>query len=429
MSDRRPAQSVAMSFAERLAALAKRAPGLIEHLRTEEATKNALVMPFIAALGYDVFNPREVVPEFHADVGIKKGEKVDYAIKHDDAIVALVECKTAGTNLKEADMSQLLRYFHATGARIAVLTDGVRYRFYSDLDAANKMDARPFLELDLTDLRDEHVREVERLCKGTFDLERMLDAAGELKSLRELRQAIAEQFEDPGEELVRLFYKAVCPGRSFTAGVREPFMGLVKRALQQFVSERVNTRLRHALERETRAPEESQAAHAPPAEEANDGIETTEEEIEGFHIVKSIARQSVAPDRVVHRDTKSYMGILLDDNNRKPICRLRFNASQKYFGLLDAGKNETRHAIESLDDIYKFADQIREGRRAVRRVSGPALSAAHPRCASSAPQNVPAAAAGGSAAAISVRSRSSTGGGNGSRAVPPAATAAVTARR
>jgi hypothetical protein len=351
-----------MTFSERLAALAKRAPGLIDHLTTEEATKNALVMPFIQALGYDVFNPREVVPEYTADVGIKKGEKVDYAIKHEDEIIALVECKTAGTSLSDANMSQLFRYFHVTKARIAVLTNGVQYRLYSDLEADNRMDTRPFLELDLTDLRDEHVLEVERLCKGSFDLERMLNAAGELKSLRELRKAIGEQFEDPDADFVRLFYKAVCPDRSFTSGAREQFTKLVRRALQQFVSERVNGRLRHALEQEVGAagPSPEDAAGREADEDADDGIETTPEELEGYHIVKAIARQSVAPDRIAHRDTKSYMGILVDDNNRKPICRLRFNASQKYLGLLDAAKHETRHAISSLDDIYRFADQIRE---------------------------------------------------------------------
>ena len=346
-----------MTFAERLAALAKRAPGLIDHLNTEESTKNALVMPFIQALGYDVFNPREVVPEFTADVGIKKGEKVDYAIKHEDEIIALVECKTAGTNLNDANMSQLFRYFHTTKARIAVLTNGVQYRLYSDLEAENKMDTKPFLELDLTDLRDDHIREVERLCKGSFDLERMLNAAGELKALRELRNAIEDQFENPDADFVRLFYKSVCPDRSFTSNAREQFTELVRRALQQFISERVSSRLRNALEQESpsAAPVDEEAA-----EPEDDGIETTAEELEGFHIVKAIARQAVAPGRIVHRDTKSYMGVLLDDNNRKPICRLRFNASQKYLGLLDADKNETRHAIESLDDIYKFSDQIRE---------------------------------------------------------------------
>ena len=349
-----------MSFAERLAALAKRAPTLIDHLETEEATKNALVMPFIQALGYDVFNPREVVPELTADVGIKRGEKVDYAIKHDDEIVALVECKTAGVNLNEANMSQLLRYFHTTQARIAVLTNGVRYRFYSDLEAVNKMDARPFLELDLADLRDDHVREVAKLCKGSFDLDRMLDAAGELKLLRELRQAIDAQFEEPDEDLVRFFYKRVSPDRSFTSGAKAQFAPLVKRAMQQFVSERVNDRLRHALEREAAGPEPDAAGADEEEAAADDGIETTPEEMEGYLIVKAIVRQAVAVGRIAHRDTKSYMGVLLDDNNRKPVCRLRFNAGQKYLGVFDAEKNETRHPIDSPDDIYKFADQLRE---------------------------------------------------------------------
>ena len=349
-----------MTFAERLAALAKRAPGMIDHLNTEEATKNALVMPFIQALGYDVFNPREVVPEFTADLGIKKGEKIDYAVKHDDEIVALVECKTAGVDLNDANMNQLLRYFHATKARIAVLTNGVRYRFYSDLETPNRMDTRPFLELDLTDLRDEHVREVERMCKGTFDLDRMLDAAGDLKALRELKKAVGAQFEEPDEEFVKLLFREVNPGRSFTSNAREQFTPLVKRAMQQFVSERVSDRLRQALQTEAVEPEPAAAAGAAAEPEDDDGIETTPEELEAFHIVKAIARQAVAPGRIVHRDVKSYMSVLLDDNNRQPICRLRFNASQKYLGLLDAAKNETKHPIETLDDIYQFADGIRE---------------------------------------------------------------------
>ena len=352
-----------MSFAEKIAALAQRAPSLIDHLNTEEATKNALVMPFIAALGYDVFNPQEVIPEFTADVGIKKGEKVDYAIKHDGDIALLVECKTAGGDLNKANMSQLFRYFTVTKARIAILTNGVQYQFYSDLEAPNRMDARPFLELDLLDIRDDNVAEVQRLSRETFDLDRMLDAAGELKYLRELKRVLGEQFAEPEPDLVKFLYKQVCPDSSFTSGAREQFTGLVKRAMHQFIRERVSSRLLHALAQEDAAtgrraddatPEEPERI-----EPGDDGLETTEEEIEGFHIVKAIARQVVAPERVVHRDTKSYMGILLDDNNRKPICRLRFNWSQKYLGLFDAAKDETKHEIASLDDIYRFAEQIK----------------------------------------------------------------------
>ena len=355
-----------MSFADRLAALAQRAPSLIDHLATEEATKNALVMPFIAALGYDVFNPQEVVPELTADVGVKKGEKVDYAIRQDGEVIMLVECKTAGVNLSDANMSQLFRYFSVTNARIAILTNGVLYRFYSDLEEPNKMDPRPFLELNLLDLREHHVAEVKKLAKGSFDLDRMLDAASELKYLRELHKVLAEQFEAPDTELVRFFYSKVNPDGRFIASAREQFSNLVPRAIQQFISERVSGRLRTALAQEDdvvtgRASDEpvsdeTQSSDAP----RDSGVETTQEEIEAFHIVKSIVREAVAPNRIVHRDTKSYMGVLLDDNNRKPICRLHLNRSTWYLGVFDSDKNETRHEIESLDDIYKFASVLRE---------------------------------------------------------------------
>lgn len=357
-----------MSFAEKLAALTQRIPGLIDHLETEEATKNALVMPFIAALGYDVFNPMEVVPEFTADVGIKKGEKVDYAIMQDGDVIMLFECKTAGTNLGQANMSQLFRYFTVTNARIAILTNGVDYRFYSDLEETNKMDQRPFLELNLLDVRDDMISEVRKLSKESFDLERMLSAASELKYLREISRILNEQIDNPDPELVRFFFKQAYPKALFTPAIREQFTDLVRKALQQFIRERVSNRLRTALEREDAAatePElegaEAEAATAKASED--DGIETTEEEIEGYHIIKAIVRQVVAPARVVHRDTKSYMGILLDDNNRKPLCRLRFNWTQKYIGLFDEAKNEVKHPIGSLDDIYQFAEQLKETAR------------------------------------------------------------------
>ncbi|HBM2737075.1 TPA: restriction endonuclease, partial [Enterobacter hormaechei subsp. xiangfangensis] len=88
-------------------------------------------------------------------------------------------------------------------------------------------------------------------------------------------------------------------------------------------------------------------------------IITTLEELEGFHIVKAITRAVLEAPRITHRDTKSYCGILVDDNNRKPLCRLHFNRTQKYIGLFDLEKNETRHPIATVDDIYSFADILK----------------------------------------------------------------------
>lgn len=353
-----------MDFSEKLAALAQRAPSLVDSLHTEEATKNALVMPFIAALGYDVFNPVEVVPEFIADVGTKKGEKVDYAIMQEGETIMLFECKKACADLSDANMSQLFRYFTVTRARIAILTNGIQYWFYSDLEEPNKMDKRPFLVLDLLDLRDSHVTEVKSLSKDQFDLDRMLDAATELKYTREIRKILHKQLDEPDEDFVRFFFVEANPGSRFIASAKEQFTEFVQKALHQYINERVNNRLRSALQHEsaqTQTAESSQNIDEEIEEtiDNSDGIETTAEELEGFHVVKAIVREVIPAERIAHRDTKSYMGILLDNNNRKPICRLRFNWTQKYIGLIDDDKNETKMAIESIDDIYNYADRLK----------------------------------------------------------------------
>jgi hypothetical protein len=351
-----------MSFDEKMAALIQRLPKLLDHLETEEATKNALVMPFISALGYDVFNPLEVVPEFTADVGIKKGEKVDYAILNNGEVTLLFECKKSGCDLKQAEMSQLFRYFSVTKARIAILTNGVCYQFYSDLEESNKMDDRPFLELDLEDPRPNVLQEVKRLAKDDFNLDQILSTASELKYTSAIKKIFGELYESPDEEFVKFFFSRVNPGARFVGSVKEIFEPLVKKALSQFISERINDRLRTALQTEgTETPtyHESEPQETIQVELESD-IVTTEEELDAFRIVRVIAAKIIDTERVVYRDKKNWMSIFLDDNNRRPICKFYFNTKQKYIGTFDKDKNETKNSIEKVSDIYSFTDQIIE---------------------------------------------------------------------
>jgi hypothetical protein len=359
-----------MSFEDKLKSLAVKAHSTRGMLDTEEATKNALVMPFIAALGYDVFDPAEVVPEYIADVGIKKGEKVDYAIKRGEDIVMLVEAKKVASDLDISHSSQLFRYFTVTKARIAVLTNGVVYRFYSDLEASNKMDEKPFLELNLLDLRESLIHEVSKLSKANFDLDNMLEAASDLKYMREIRATLERQLEAPDEEFVKFFFQQANPEGRFIQSAKEQFTRLVKRTLQGFISDRVGARLRSALASTDDAQDPATppaSAETTPAEDGDDaerspskeGVVTTEEELQGYRIVKAIVCDLLPAQRVTYRDSKSYFAVFVDDNNRKPLCRLHFNRSRKYVGTFDTEKNETRHRIEELDGIYELRDQLR----------------------------------------------------------------------
>ena len=347
-----------MSFEEKLDTLTLRIPQMIDHLGTEEATKTALIMPFIASLGYDIFNPLEVVPEFVADLGTKKGEKVDYAIMRDGEIIMLVECKKAKTDLSAENISQLYRYFGVTKARIAILTNGTKYRFFSDLEEPNKMDTRHFMELDLQDPKQPTLEEVRKLSKENFDLDRMLSSANELKYTSEITKVLSEEYENPNKEFVRYFFGKTSPGCKFTASACEQHTELVKKAFRKFLNEKVDARLRNALEKEADPPQEVIETETQIPD--NKGIITTDEELDAFRIVQAIACQVVSPERIAHRDTKSYFGILLDDNNRKPICRLQFNTSQKYIIFIDKDRNETRQPIDKLTDIYKYSKEIIE---------------------------------------------------------------------
>lgn len=358
-----------MEFEERLSALATKVQNQRDAIQTEEATKNAFVMPFISTiLGYDIFNPLEVVPEFTADVGVKRGEKVDYAIMRDGEVQVLIECKKSTEPLKLEHASQLFRYFSVTNARIAVLTNGETYNFYTDLDAPNKMDDRPFLVLDLNDIDETLIPELRKLSKEVFDLDSVINAAEELKYVGAIKREIASQFKDPDEGFVRLFTSRVYDGR-FTQETKAQFSALVAKAAKQYLNEQANDRLKSALGAPYNSPivrpgDNAAITSEPIVEddlERDSEIETTLEELEGYQVVKAIACSEVKPERVAHRDAKSYFAIILDDNNRKPIARLHFNGKkQKYIGLFDDKKVETRHPIDGLDAIYEHAESIRE---------------------------------------------------------------------
>jgi hypothetical protein len=348
-----------MDFKDQLKVLSERVEKLLPQIQTEEATKNALIMPFIQILGYDVFNPFEVNPEYIADIGIKKGEKVDYAIMKDGEPIILVECK-CHNELLDPYNSQLFRYFHTTKAKFGVLTNGLNYRFYTDLVETNKMDERAFFEFNLTDLRDNVIDELKKFHKSYFNLEQILNSASELKYTNELKSILIKEIAAPTENFVRFFAKQIYPG-VVTAKVMDQFTLVTKKSLNQLFNEMVNDRLKSALNKENeenKITEQQIESVSHIIEEKK--IVTTELELEAFFIVKSLLRGKIDLLRLGYKDTASYLAIQLDNNVRRQICRFWLNTEKKYIGLFDENKKEIRHEISSLDDVYKYANDLIE---------------------------------------------------------------------
>lgn len=312
------------------------------NLATEEATKTALIMPFFSLLGYDVFNPMEFVPEFVADIGTKKGEKVDYAIMREEKPVILIEAKGVNDDLTKHD-AQLFRYFTATEAKFAILTNGIVYKFFTDLEEANKMDEKPFLEIDLLNINDMQVAELKKFTKDKFDIDTIFNTASELKYSNLIKAQLNSQLNNPTDEFVRFIIGDFFTGVK-TANVVEKFRPIVKKSMQQFVNEFMNDKIKSILnneveETETVAPEEQETIEEVAIDETIESkVITTEEELEGFNIVRSILSEVVAPEEISYKDVERYCGILYQDNTRKWVCRLYFNSAKKSITISDENK-------------------------------------------------------------------------------------------
>ena len=348
-----------MDFKESLMMLADRVSKLKEIINTEEATKTSFVLPFIQALGYDIFNPMEVTPECDCDYGTKKGEKIDYKVSLDGTPVMLIECKHWSADL-DKHKEQLFRYYHVSSAKFGVLTNGITYKFFTDLDTPNKMDEMPFFEINLLDLKDSHIEKLKQFCRNQYDTETILTSAAEMKYTNAIRSYIISQSNDPTDEFVKFITKQVYSGM-VTKNIVDEFRPMIIRAFQQYTNDYVNERLKSAITPDvpTVTPNEASSVEKEEKEESQDDkIVTTEEELQGFYIVRAILCNTVDLNRVIDRDAQSYFAILFDNNNRKPICRLHFNGGKKYVETFDENKVGTKHLIESLNDIYKLAEPL-----------------------------------------------------------------------
>lgn len=315
----------------------KRVAELSENITNEEQTKNAFIMPFFQALGYDIFNPLEFVPEFTADVGIKKGEKVDYAIILDGVPQILIECKSITENLTKHD-SQLFRYFGTTKSKFGILTNGREYKFFTDLDEPNRMDTTPFLTVDITDIKENQFIEIIKFHKENFDIDNIVSSASELKYLNNLKTFLTENIVTPSDSFLRYLTSEIYEGR-VTQNILNTFSPIIVKGFNQFITERVNEKLSAALNTsvETKVTTEVVKTEVEDVESVEYEVMTTPAELEVYTVVKMLAKDVITPDRVYYRDNRSYFNVLIDDNIKKWVLRYRSNSKKSTIEIRDKG--------------------------------------------------------------------------------------------
>ena len=348
-----------MDYIDQLKQFGAKAAQLVKVIGTEEATKNSLILPFFQMLGYDIFNPLEFVPEYTADVGIKKGEKVDYAIVIDGKPTIFIEAKSCNQKLESHD-SQLFRYFATCSAKLAILTNGIIYRFYTDIDEKNKMDLTPFMEFNLLDIKDTLVPEIKRFHRNSLDVDSIFGAASDLKYTTAIKELLAKQAADPDEGFLHFIVKEIYPGRK-SAIVMDRFKDIFKKSFSQYVNDLMNEKFKSLMEPkvtdEAPAPIEPVTAET---EETRSAINTTADELECFIIIKSLLHDVVEPSRLYYKDTQNYFSILLDNKVTKWICRLQLDGDKKWLIIPDAEKNQSRNEMACNDDLYQYKKELQE---------------------------------------------------------------------
>lgn len=342
-----------MEFEEKLNQFTERVKKITDSISTEEATKTSLIMPFFSLLGYDVFNPNEFTPEYTADVGIKKGEKVDYAIILNNQPTILIEAKSVSENLQKHG-SQLFRYFGTTSAKIGILTNGIVYKFFTDLDETNKMDSTPFLEINILDLKETDVNELKKFCKESFDINTVINSASNLKYANSIEKILSEEFSNPSDDFIRLILnKGIYEGVK-TQNVIDKYKPILKKSITHYINNLINQRLQTAINNSS--AEVSDEISIDISDENN--IITTNEELESYYVVKSILSEIVNPNELYYKDTFSYFGILYENKVTKWICRVYLKESIKYVIIPDENKKDVRYEIENISDIYKLKDEL-----------------------------------------------------------------------
>lgn len=336
-----------MDFAEKLTDFSNRINRIKNNILSEEATKTSIILPFFQLLGYDVFNPYEFIPEYTADTGIKKGEKVDYAIIINGEPLILIEAKSANIELTNKHISQLIRYFSVTKAKFGILTNGLTYQFFSDLEEPNKMDIIPFLQFDIFNMKQETIEELKHFQKDKFNIKTILNSASNLKYMTMVKNVIIEQFQTPSDQLVKVLINKNIYNGIKTQAILDKFKVIIHKAFEEYINdiitERLNTVIRSDVISST-------------TKEKNDTIPAlTIEEIKVLDYIKSILDTNLP---INYKKTSRYAYMQIGECSTKWICRIYIRKEQHLFTLHKF--NDTNYECEYYFDDIKQLELIDE---------------------------------------------------------------------
>ncbi len=330
-----------MDFTEEIKLFSNRIMQIKDKIQTEEAVKTSIILPFFHLLGYDIFNPEEFIPEYTTDVGIKKGEKIDYVIMNELSPVFLIEVKNCPDKNLKRHISQLFRYFAVSKARYGMLTNGFSFIFYTDLDERNIMDTESFFQFNILDLTDNDIIEICKYTKINFNVDEIHESASELRYLNKIKQLIISESKKPSDAFVNYILGEMHIGRK-TKTLVDIFREYTKTSLKNLIADN-----KHTVKYDNNLD----------VENIENPMTMSQIEIESFYIVKSILRKIIEPENITFVHSDMDFTVILENNPEKWVCKVCTNKR----GICLPYNNEAgkiSYDFESIDDLYELNDQI-----------------------------------------------------------------------
>lgn len=304
----------------------------IEISSNEAQTRKFLIEPFFFMLNYI---STDLIPEYNADFGDRVSQKIDYAIVLNKKDTILIEAKKQNSRLTDKEAGQLNGYFNNTkNSKIAILTNGVEYRFYSDVVEPNVIDNKPFFLFDLSNYSEKDIEELLKFDKRFIKIKEIVESAQEIVFAESFENSIFKELLAPSKDLLKIIHKNMLFKTKFNEETQGKMINLINSSLLKCLHDK-------------KVIEESNSN--------SQGVITTELEIQAYHIIRTLLIQNkkIPNERISYKDFKSFFNISIDDSSKKVICKLGFNS-----GKMKISIENNEYILEHIDDLVKYKNEL-----------------------------------------------------------------------
>lgn len=304
----------------------------IELCTNEAQTRKFLIEPFFHLLNY-ISN--DLIPEFSADFGERVSQKIDYAILLNKKETILIEAKKYNSKLSDKEAGQLNGYFNNTkSSRIAVLTNGIEYRFYSDILLPNVIDTKPFFVFNLINYADRDLETLIKFDKRYVVINEIIKTAQDCVFAEDFEAALLKEFIAPSKDLLKIIHRNMNFKVKFNEETQGKMINMINSAL-----------LKSLYDKKVLSESNSNTG----------GIITTETEIQAYHTIRTLLIQNkkIPSQRIFFKDFKSFFNISVDDNLKKVICKLVFTDAKLKIII-----ENNEYILSNVDDVLKYKNEL-----------------------------------------------------------------------